>query len=209
MIRGLHINIQKVRFYNSVVVLNAAALFFIAYLFQPFDLMRPMPQRIVYAAQLPVVPDPALPLPISGKPNRIEIIQANNGLHVDLPVKDGFYDPASETWTLNQNDAFFAMLSVPVNDTRGTTMIYGHNEANVFGHLAALHQGVGTYALVYTDTGKVFRYLYRDSTDLKPDDVSVFTNDGPPTLVVQTCSGSWFELRRLYRFSFDRLEPML
>jgi LPXTG-site transpeptidase (sortase) family protein len=208
MIRGHNIDFKKVRFYNSVVVLNAATLFLLIFLFQPFGLLRKTSPVFAYASVTPVTVEAITPAkaPISGKPTRIEIIQTDNGMHIDLPVKEGFYDATRETWTLNQLDAFFAMPSMPANDTRGTSMIYGHNEAEVFSHMSALRQNAGAYALVHTDAGKIFRYSYQDAANVKPDDVSVFTNDGPPTLVVQTCTGSWFELRRMYRFNFESVE---
>lgn len=207
MIRGQHTIFQKVRFYNSVAALNAAALFLFINLFHPFGFLeQPKENNRVYAA--PVVMTPQLPptFAISGRPTHIEIVQPTNGMHIDLPVRDGHYDPVQATWTLNQHDAFYATPSVVANDTQGTTMIYGHNEANVFSHLSSLKHGTGAYALVHTDTGATFRYSYQNAADTKPDDVSVFRNDGPPTLVVQTCSGSWFELRRMYNFSFESIE---
>ncbi len=199
---------QYARFYTSVAILNVATLLFMTHIFQPFGLGRPKP---VYAQtwQPPAVSAPAKPirLPISGKPIRLIIDQSDNGLHIDLPVKDGVYDAATNSWTLGYGAAYFALSSMPANDTAGVTFIYGHNEKEIFSYISALHQNVGAYALVYTDTGKVFRYLYQDGADVDPGDTSVFRIDGPPTLIIQTCSGSWFELRHMYRFSFERIEP--
>jgi hypothetical protein len=201
----------KVRFYSSALLLNTAALLFAMYLFLPaaYGHIYAYAFPGTIATQPSALPLPAVqPLPktvISGVPTRIEIIAPDNGMHTDLSVAPGYYDEHSQSWTLNNNSAFFATPSVPANDTRGTTLIYGHSEPAVFGYLNSIKPGVGAYALVHTDTGKVFRYSYQDARNLRPDDTSIFTGTGTPTLVVQTCAGDWFQYRRMYRFSYEGL----
>lgn len=155
-----------------------------------------------------VVPEPII-LPKSvtaGTPTRIEIIDPNNGMHIDLPVELGRFDPVKQAWTLSDTKAYFAAPSLLANDAQGTTLIYGHANPDVFGYLNAIKANVGAYALIHTKD-KTFRYSYQDAQNAQPDDVSVFRNDGPPTLVVQTCSGDWFQYRRMYRFVYERIEP--
>src|SRR5260370_34407240 len=60
---------------------------------------------------------------ISGLPVRI-VIPASG---VDLPVDQGYYDAAADSWTLSGYHAQFAMLSTLANNYGGETFIYGHN----------------------------------------------------------------------------------
>jgi len=47
-------------------------------------------------------------------------------LSLNLPVTPGSFDPNTEEWTLSDDSAYYATFSVPVNDSNGTTLIYGH-----------------------------------------------------------------------------------
>jgi sortase (surface protein transpeptidase) len=124
-------------------------------------------------------------------------------LGVDLPVDPGNYDIANQTWTLSGYRAQFALPSVVANDYQGSTLIYGHNNMKVFGKLRDLQPG-DTMQLI-TDNNLTFNYIYESYHDVQPNDLSVFKYNGPPTATVQTCTGSWNEIRRMYDFKFDKV----
>jgi sortase (surface protein transpeptidase) len=124
-------------------------------------------------------------------------------LGVDLPVDEGNYDEANQTWTLSGYHAQFAVASMVANDYQGNTFIYGHNNPSVFGKLKQLVPGDSMQ--LYTDNGLVFNYVYDTYADLQPNDGSVFKYDGPPRATIQTCAGSWNELRRMYHFDFKEV----
>lgn len=133
---------------------------------------------------------------IKGVPTRIVIASLN----VDLPVATGTFDPSSNEWTVSDDKAFFADNSVPVNDSNGVTLIYGHARWGVFGVLPDLKNGA--VADVYTDNGLVFHYQYQSVTQVTPEDMSVFSINGPPTLTLQTCTGAWDRYRAMYSFAY-------
>ena len=132
-----------------------------------------------------------------GIPNRIVV----EGVGIDLPVRTGSYDAANQTWTLDTSSAFYADRSVPVNDSNGTTLVYGHAQWGLFARLPEISEGAT--AQVYTDSGKVFSYIFQSTRQVTPDDTSVFVNSGAPTLALQTCSGPFDTYRTLVSFSLS------
>lgn len=133
----------------------------------------------------------------SGTPNRVII----SSLGMDLAVGPGSYDPNTGNWTIDDTKAYFADVSVPANDRGGTTLIYGHNQGPVFG---ALHTILpSSEAIVYSDTGFVFHYIYQSMRQVLPNDTSVFQDTGKPVLVLLTCSGGWDTYRSLYTFKLE------
>lgn len=143
------------------------------------------------------IPAVIKPKPIaatSGIPTRIVI----SSIGVDVSVGVGSYNPSDGTWTLDNERAFYADASVPVNNSNGVTLIYGHARRAVFGRLGEVADG--SDATVYTDSGYSFHYLYQSRQDVSPTDTSILRNDGAPTLVLQTCSGPWDAYRTLLSF---------
>lgn len=136
------------------------------------------------------------PPAVVGTPVKIEVPD----LGVDLTVAIGTYSEATGEWTLNDSQAFYADMSMPINDVNGTTLIYAHATSNLFAPLAGLRPGMNIY--VTTNTSRLFLYQYTSLDVVSPEDTTVFTADGPPTLVLQTCSGAWDAYRTLYRFGF-------
>lgn len=132
----------------------------------------------------------------TGTPVRIAIPD----LSMDIPVRIGTFDPLSEEWTLSEDSAYYAAFSVPTNDSNGTTLIYGHAKPNMFEPLTGLQPGMRIS--VYTDNAKVFTYEFSAVSQVIPTDTSVLTDAGPPTLVLQTCTGPWDAYRALYRFDY-------
>lgn len=196
---------QKARFYGSVAALYVPTLLFAWYLLHPFGFSPAQPKVLAYS------PISALPLAAQqkityGQPVRIIIKQASNGLDIDLPIDTGSYDSKTNSWTLSDTHAEYADLSALPNDTMGTTLIYGHNNPHVFGYLSAIHANAEAYAEIYTANGHVFTYHYDNTKALRPDDTSVFDPNGPPVLVVQTCSGSFFEYRQMFRFELRKVD---
>lgn len=135
-----------------------------------------------------------------GTPTHITIPSVS----IDLPIQVGSYNPVSDTWSTDVTDAFYADYSVPVNDHAGTTLIYSHARWGLFGNLPDITPQAAV--TVTTDTGYTFHYAYQSVQQVSPSDTSVFTVNGPPTLVLQTCAGDWSQYRALYSFQFVSVE---
>lgn len=132
-----------------------------------------------------------------GIPNRVVV--PNVG--IDLPVRMGSYDSASQTWTLDTSSAFYASNSVPANDNNGSTLIYSHARPGLFANLSDISSGMT--AQIFTDSGKVFSYTFASTRQVKPDDTSVFVHSGAPTLTLLTCSGPFDAYRTLVSFNLS------
>jgi LPXTG-site transpeptidase (sortase) family protein len=142
------------------------------------------------------------PKVIAGKPVRIVI----PSLNIDLPVEDGKFNPEDSSWTLSGNRAHYALPSPLANNTKGSTVIYGHNNKYVFGPME--HIQSSEVAQVHTDNGRIFEYKFINSEEVTPENVAIFHYQGPAMLAVQTCSGDWFELRHMFYFGLERvIEP--
>ena len=137
-----------------------------------------------------------------GIPTRVVVSSVN----IDLPVRTGSYNSTDQTWTLDTQSAFYADRSVPVNDSNGSTLIYGHARFGLFARLPEISEGAT--AEVYTDSGKVFSYTFTSSRQVKPDDTSIFINSGAPTLALQTCSGPFDIYRTLVSFSLSEVSSV-
>jgi len=192
--------VQHVRFY-----LTSALLYFVSVAGVGFALYTPY-----VAAKAPVMPAPAkttvrvakpsIPL-IAGTPVRIVIPSR----YVDLPVIPGTYDKATDSWTLSGYDAQFATASEPANNLGGETFIYGHNNDYVFGALRHAAPTAGAEALIYTSNGHEFAYTFEKTWSVGPYDVATLDYQGPPVLLIQTCTGSFNELRTMYLFTFEKV----
>jgi LPXTG-site transpeptidase (sortase) family protein len=119
-------------------------------------------------------------------------------LGINLNVQVGHYDAATGGWSLDLANAYYAAYSLPVNESNGTTLIYSHAQAGLFEKLPLITEG--SEAIITTDTGHTFRYQYQSMRQVDPSDTSVFVFDGPPTLVLQTCTGDWSQYRALFSF---------
>lgn len=181
---------RQYRFYAQVAMLNIAVFF----MFRTITL--PLPELPVLSVAAPTRPQVIVPEIAQGIPTRIVV----EGVGVDLPVSIGSYNPADQTWTLSDDSAYYADVSVPVNNNNGTTLIYAHAKPTIFGALTGLQPGARVE--VQTENGYQFYYEYRSHVNVSPEDTSVFTESGPPTLVLQTCTGVWDEYRAMYTFEF-------
>lgn len=132
---------------------------------------------------------------ISGQPVRFSIER----LGIDLPVNNGVYDTASESWTLSTDAVYFATITDAPNDNRGNTFIYGHNQPQVIGNMKDIQPG--DVVAVTTSNDRTFRYAYTKDAVVTPEFTSVLYEDSDtPQLTVMTCEGVWSETRRLMYF---------
>jgi hypothetical protein len=199
------LSLQKIRYISTVVTVYISTVGVIGYALSPTIL----PNTTVYAdtkksEQLPHKPVTSRFVVVSGKPVRIAIPDYG----IDLPVDEGFYNPNDGSWTLSETHAQFAMISVLANNFGGNTFIYGHGTDAVFGKIGTSSPPAGTVAKIYTDNNHIFVYTLKDVRSLTPNDTSVLDNisAGPPTLTIQTCTGTFSEWRTMFRFSFERAE---
>jgi LPXTG-site transpeptidase (sortase) family protein len=156
----------------------------------------PTPKTTTAPASTPTKPV------ISGQPVSISIPSVN----INVSVVDGTFDAKTQEWTLGLHTAHWGTMTPQPNDTSGNTYIYGHYRPEVFAYLHNIKPGA--QAIVTTDNGYKFTYTYESSVTVSPDDTSLFSYEGPSMLTVQTCSGSWFQNRTLYKFSFTSVEKL-
>ena len=142
---------------------------------------------------------PALNTPdsqvVSGPPKLISIASLN----MSLDVIPGSQDK-NGNWTLTPDKTQYALISPAPNNKEGNTVIYGHATKNIFGHLSAIKKG--DIATITTNNGYTFRYIYEGTYSVNPYDFSIFEYRGSPILTLQTCSGSFFQNRQMYQFSY-------
>ncbi len=137
--------------------------------------------------------------PVTGTPEHIAI----PSLGIDVNVRSGKYDPVTGAWELDDASVFHASTTVPVNDTNGTTLIYGHAKWGLFGSLPDISPGAE--AIVRTSNGKQFVYELEYSEQVDPSDVTVMTIEGPPMLALQTCSGLFDQHRTIAYFRLKNI----
>jgi len=138
----------------------------------------------------------------SGNPTRLRIER----IGIDLPVQNGTYDAATNSWSLSDDSAYFATTTAAPNDAHGNTFIYGHNTDAVLAKTAAIQPG--DVATVATSNGFVFRYVYTGDTSVTPDKTAILSEDpATPQLTLMTCEGWWSATRRLMFFTLQGVTP--
>ncbi len=191
---------RKVRLIGSIVLAYGAAVSLIVGLFW----LPNMPREPVHGEARPVHMQPAAKpaRSISGTPTRIVIAAAD----IDLRVDKGGYNETTGTWTLSPTHAQFATETMPANNAKGMTFIYGHGTDAVFGKIGKNPPPLGTKAKLYTSNGHVFTYVLQEVRDFEPSDTSVFAKatSGAPRLVVQTCTGMFDQWRTMFTFSLEK-----
>jgi len=190
----------KLRLYSFIAVLNLAVgvMFYVINL-NPSVFTKPISSSIA-VRRLPAQPH-IIPAKV-GIPTRIVI----PSLAIDLSVGLGSYNSADGTWTVDASQAYYADTSMPINNRNGNTLIYGHAQAPVFGSLPSIQPNAE--AMVYTDNSYLFHYTYQSMKEVLPTDTSVFSSDGLPTLVLQTCTGDWDTYRALFSFKLEAEEKI-
>jgi LPXTG-site transpeptidase (sortase) family protein len=188
---------RKARYYSSVAILYLLTLLFAFGAFRPLTSSH----NVAAATNLPVelIKADSSTQTIAGKPIRIVIPDVG----IDLPIDEGRYNPVDGSWSLSGYHAQFAMMTPEANNNTGNTFIYGHNNKYVFGPIKKITPG--SIAQVYTDSGRIFSYIFESTYAVAPDDTSVLDYQGPSILTVQTCSGAWNEQRQMYVFKFDKV----
>src|SRR6266404_2713942 len=83
------------------------------------------------------------PALISGRP--VQIVLPEIG--IDVPVVDGYYISAKNVWYVAPAAGTYAINTYPINNTGGTTLVYGHWFSYVFGPTKNIKPG--DKALVY------------------------------------------------------------
>ncbi|HET8884359.1 MAG TPA: class F sortase [Candidatus Saccharimonadales bacterium] len=187
---------EKVKFYSLIGFFNLA----IGVMFYVINI-TPAPVLASVPPPKPPVVVQAIPA-TKGIPTRVII----PSLTINLPVGIGTYNQANDSWTLDTTKAYFADSSMPVNNSNGTTLIYGHAQSPVFATLPQIK--TGATAQIHTDTGYVFHYRYIATQTVEPNNTTVFTSSGPPKLVLQTCTGNWSEYRALFSFKLESIEQL-
>lgn len=138
----------------------------------------------------------------SGLPLKITIPD----VRIDLPVIDGYYDEDSQSWTLTDTNAQFAVMTTRPNSISGNTFIYGHALDDVFGGLGGIRHD--SLAYVATDQRQQFVYRFRDSFTVTPEDSSFLSYEGKPILTLQTCSGTFYQNRTIYVFDLKEVQDV-
>lgn len=182
--------------YLNLVAVNLLAAALLWQLGSPALLSKPAP----VAADPVSLPTQTLPQFIevaAGKPVRL----VSPRLGIDLPVGEGFFDPATASWTLGGRQAYYAMPTFYANDYGGNTLIYGHNNQHVFGPMK--RAGNADTVDVYTDNGHIFHYTFATSEVVDPTNLESFRYQGPPILTIQTCTGNWHEVRLMSVFKLS------
>src|SRR5690348_9975624 len=107
--------VSKIKYYSNVTGLNLLALLFLWFTLNPLFIHHS--SQIVFA-QSPIKESKSVSSNvkvISGIPVRIVI----SPLYIDLPVDKGTYDPTTDTWTLHDLKAYYAVYSSPANNIGG------------------------------------------------------------------------------------------
>jgi LPXTG-site transpeptidase (sortase) family protein len=133
---------------------------------------------------------------INGVPVNISI----PSLQIELKVIPGYYSQKSNSWTLSNDKAQYGTMTAMSNNKKGATFIYAHALDDVFGRLPKI--SAEGEAIVTTDNGHKFTYKFRKSTITEPTDTSLFKYSGKPVLILQTCTGAWYQDRQLFVFDF-------
>jgi LPXTG-site transpeptidase (sortase) family protein len=84
--------------------------------------------------------------------------------------------------------------------------LYGHYRPEVFARLQLIKPG--SEAIITTDNGYKFYYKLDHVNIVDPNDTSLFTYQGTPELTIQTCTGSFFQKRQLFTFTFEKYEKL-
>jgi LPXTG-site transpeptidase (sortase) family protein len=187
---------KKTQFYSLAGLLNlAVGVMFYTINITPTPVLAVTPPTVRPAIikQIPAT---------QGIPNRITI----PSLAIDLPVSTGSFNPQDNSWTVDATQAYYADISMPINNSNGTTLIYGHAQSTVFETLPTIQPDAEV--VIYTDSGYIFHYRMASMREVQPNDVSVFTASGPPTLVLQTCIGAYSELRALFSFRLVAIDKI-
>lgn len=188
---------KKIAVIFSIILIAVGALGVIPSLYYQYKLNRAI------STMQPVVPSTTVitvPNAIEDTPTKLII----PSLNISLPVIDGYYDPQTRQWTLTQNKVQFAAMTQKPNNITGNTFIYGHNSKALL--LTMPQIPAGAEAIIETQKGYTFHYVYKSNRVVDPTDTSVFQYKGAPILTIQTCAGAWYQNRQLFTFDFQKVD---
>ena len=193
---------SKSRWAKLTYILKLSAVYILTLAFGWYCI-RPYHQIIsVNVASRVTQPSSSLAIKtVSGQPVRL-VIPASS---IDIPLNPGAFNPSTDSWSLSGYYGQFDVDSSPANNSAGDTFIYGHNNDFVFGPLRHVTPASGALAYVYTNNGHIFQYSFSKTYSLGPTNTTVLVYSGPPTLTVQTCTGSLNEWRTMFIFNFDKV----
>lgn len=152
----------------------------------------------------------SMPVPVVSVQEAVKPVLSGTPTQINFPaqalsvgVTAGYYDTARQEWTVSNDKAHYATVTSPPNNKSGNTFIYGHNRSEVFTKL--LEAELGDTATITTENGFTFTYVLTGIHDTSPSDVSYLQPTEAPTLTVQTCSGPFYQYRRMLTFSFQEV----
>lgn len=178
-----------------VVIGSVFGIYF--YVAPPVKAVPPTVSVPVVTAVEPVLAQPEV---ISGVPRRIDLPR----IGLVREVIDGTYDAATQTWTLTDDKTQYAVMTKPLNDKAGQTVIYGHNTNAVLELVKQV--AVGDELLVTSDNGHTFVYSYTHDRFVDPTDTSVlYEEPDSPRVVLMTCEGWLSTTRRLLYFDLKEV----
>lgn len=157
---------------------------------------KPKPATQVLKDNKPADTDTPL---IDGTPVHIAVPSVG----ISVNVIPGYYYPATKSWTLSPTHAQYATVTVKPNNKEGDTFIYAHDLPNLFYNLFKIVPGA--QAIITTDNGHTFTYTFTSSTITTPSDTRLFDYKGKPILILQTCTGQWYQNRQLYVFDYTEV----
>lgn len=121
---------------------------------------------------------------------------------INLTITTGYFDSIKNNWNISDDViAYYVSDSAEANNQGGDTVIYGHNNHQVFGSLSELI--LGDIMKIKTVNGYTFSYKYTSDKLVDPSDTSVlYDKSNNPRLVLLTCNGLLSNKRRVMYFDF-------
>lgn len=106
-----------------------------------------------------------------------------------LNISDGYTQ--GDRWTTSQTGvSYLTSSAIP---TKGNTVIYGHNTANILGGLWRVHEG--DYIYLVLSNGNFVKYQVKETKEIEPTQVEILSQTEDSRLTLYTCSGFLDEAR--------------
>lgn len=111
----------------------------------------------------------------------------------ELSIKEGYYDPTTQQWTLDDSHVFYMQGSA-------TPIFYGHNQNRLLDKLDELHPG--DRLLIKNDEGATLQFTYMSAKTVAPDDTWLLNEKHNNTVMVLSCTGFFLESRQVFYFEY-------
>lgn len=128
------------------------------------------------------------------KPTRLII----PSLDLALTIHDATINEKTNEWPLSDTEAEYANFTAKLGETRGTLLLYGHNQWQVLRKTAALK--FGDRMILLDAAGGKWQFEYYRQQVIDPHDTAFVTEDVPFRVVMFTCDGWNDSARRLMYF---------